>query len=93
MQTNRYRCSFCGETQARVGRLIDGSNAHICAACVVACSHIFAHDGDDAFVGTLLDTLEDALASRQKRSDPLPRAPRDDASYTPFPPPTTKEKP
>ena len=38
------RCSFCGKTQAQVGRLIAGNGAYICDECINLCMSIIAED-------------------------------------------------
>ena len=36
----RLRCSFCGKSDDKVGRLIAGPKVHICDACVGVCNRI-----------------------------------------------------
>lgn len=41
---NLYRCSFCGKTEDKVKRLIEGPGVYICNECVDLCVEIFKED-------------------------------------------------
>lgn len=40
MPKRLLRCSFCGKSERDVGKLIAGSKAHICDACIGVCNGI-----------------------------------------------------
>jgi predicted TPR repeat methyltransferase len=52
----RLRCSFCGKPDSEVGKLIGGSKAYICDACVDSCNRI-------------LDAVPTSFAGWNKMSD------------------------
>jgi len=41
----RLRCSFCGRSDDRVGRLVAGPNVYICDACTKACVAVLEQHG------------------------------------------------
>lgn len=46
MRLRTLKCSFCGKTDAEVGRLIAGPKVHICDACVGVCNRILEASPD-----------------------------------------------
>lgn len=39
-KTTDLRCSFCGKTRDKVGRLVAGPGVFICDGCVALCSEV-----------------------------------------------------
>lgn len=65
------RCSFCGKTQAQVGRLIAGNDAYICNECVQLCLDIL-DDGFEDFEDFVLDS-PDSNSRLTKEDLPTPK--------------------
>jgi ATP-dependent protease Clp ATPase subunit len=58
------RCSFCGQTEKEVARLLAGPSVHICDACVGACNKILEAT-PSTFAGWDKMTNEQLLGSLQ----------------------------
>ncbi len=42
--SDQQRCSFCGRSESRVGKLIAGPGIHICDKCVEFCNEILEEE-------------------------------------------------
>jgi ATP-dependent Clp protease ATP-binding subunit ClpX len=42
--SDQRRCSFCGRSESRVGRLIAGPGVYICDECVKFCNEILEEE-------------------------------------------------
>ena len=89
------RCSFCGQGEAEVSKLLAGPKVHICGHCVGLCNDILEAEGTEelapdapevAFVQGLahydLAELEEARNSFRKAATSSDHALADDALYS-----------
>ena len=87
MVRRKRKCSFCGQSEVEVSKLLAGPKVHICGGCVKLCNDILAADGtppssrigdlsDDDLMSTLKPTVAaiDALNEMvRERVDELRR--------------------
>lgn len=56
-ETKVCRCSFCGKTEDRVMRLIEGPGAFICNECVDLCAEILSNDYNEPVEAETLENI------------------------------------
>ncbi len=59
-RTKLRRCSFCGQSQHEVSKLLAGPKVHICGNCVGLCNDILAAEGTAPFA-ELSDLSDDDI--------------------------------